>query len=107
MLYFCLIAPSFVGLKLLDSLIKKQKLKDLILNYMVINFFTNVGATFIYSSAFYDELGMGESLKVFGASIFKYSFIAVLISLVFSFCYSLILKNISISLEYNGKRKTK
>ena len=105
MLLFCLVAPSLIGLKLLDSLLKNMKVKDLILNYGVINVITNFIAIILFTYIFHfsNDMGLEGNVNSYNVVAIKYLVIATFICLVVSFVYSLVLKNISISLEINEK----
>ncbi len=105
MLLFCLVAPSLIGLKLLDSLLKNMKVKDLILNYGVINVITNFITVILFTYIFHfsNDMGLEANVNSYNVVAIKFLVIATFICLVVSFIYSLFLKNISISLEINEK----
>ena len=109
MVLLCLAVPSFMGLKLADTLLKNTGIKDAFINYGVINLLTNlisIGLTMI-TLRFVNTHSFIYNIENFDKIAFAFFALATIVSLGVGFIYSLLLKSISISLENNDKKRKK
>ena len=99
MLLFCLIVPSFLGLKLTDALLRNKNIKDAFINYGVISLFTNIISIAIsmITFKFIDTSILLTNIASYDKFAFLYLVLASVVSLTIGFICSFILKNISIS----------
>ena len=106
MLTVCLFMPSFIGLKLLDSFLRDSSIKNALINYGVINMVTNIVTITIFTYIFKEENVFGI-IGAYPGSALKYLILSTIVSLLFSFGYSLLLKYVSVSLDYEKEEKVK
>ncbi len=110
MVLFCLMVPSFLGLKLADALLRNTGIKDAFINYGVINLLTNlisIGVSMVTLKFFVNLHTFTYNIENFDKVAYVYLILATMVSLVVGFVYSFILKSISISLEKNDKKRKK
>lgn len=106
MLTVCLFIPAFVGLKLLDSLLRDSSIKNAVINYGVINIVTNF-VTISVLTYILKVGGLFDAISSYPGAALKYIVFSSIVSLLFSFGYSLLLKYVSVSLEYEKEEKNK
>lgn len=99
--------PSVLGIKIIDILSKKGKIKDFVIYYLLLVLFSNficMGAIIILNN--FDSnifLYMTEHLKF----SFKYLILSMLVNLILGFIFSIFIKYVSISLEVKNENSKK
>lgn len=104
---FCLLLPSFFGLKFYMLITKEENKITLLINYLVMVLFSN--AIILGLVKFMNSFDSNIELYLTEHSFFAFKFllIAAVINMVLAFLISIIEKSVSFSLEITEKKEEK
>ena len=103
---FCFITPSFIVLKIIEIIVKDKKNSELIIDYFVINFIVNFFTILLFSFALKNnEVNLVSLMSLYSAYTIKYCFVAVIISILFSFFYATVQRNVQINIDISKGKK--
>ncbi len=104
---FTIFLPSVLGLKIIDHLNPKLKIKDLIIYYFLLVLISNIlciGVDLLLNN-------FEESLVIYISEhlgfAFKYLLFSTVVNFFLGFAFSILIKNFSISLEVKNETKNR